>query len=66
VWAESSVQETCKAGLFFAGGDTSDVTADPELLNAGQVAFHTDDTELWKDSGSPRMTGHLSGVHQPA
>lgn len=37
-----------------------------QLLSAGQVAFHTDSTELWKDSGLPRMTGHLSGVPQPA
>lgn len=37
-----------------------------QLLSAGQVAFHTDNTEVWKDSGLPRMTGHLNGVHQPA
>lgn len=36
-----------------------------QLLSAGQVAFHTDNTEVWKDSGLPRMTGHLNGVHQP-
>lgn len=32
-----------------------------QLLSAGQVAFHTDNTEIWKDHGLPRMTGHLGG-----
>lgn len=37
-----------------------------QLLTTDQVVFHTGDIELWKDSGLHRVTGHLSGVHQPA